>query len=127
MALFVYLRSWFSAPALASAATNDIDLYKRPEVPNNPQEGVLRTASNLLQRHTWYLTEELISVSLFDETLPEDTRNLLAAQIGALSPGEVEVCKPSLPTLTTKSQLKHFIGDRSTLPFDLLDIPIDFL
>ena len=125
--IFVYLRSWFSAPALTSAATNDIDLYKRLQKFRTIHKKVSSTTSNLLQRHTWYLTEELISVSLFDETLPEDTRNLLAAQIGALRPGEVEVRKPSLPTLTTKSQLKDFIWDRSTLLFDLLDIPIDFL
>ena len=84
--IFVYLRSWFSAPALTSAATNDIDLFKRLQKFRTIHKKVSSTTSNLLQHHTWYLTEELISVSLFDETLPEDTRNLLAAQIGSLTP-----------------------------------------
>ena len=80
-----------------------------------------------MQRHTWYLTEELIAISLFDESLPDETRNLLASKIGALTPGDIEVRKPSLPTLTSKSELKDYVGERSTLLFDLLDVPVTFL
>ena len=35
----------------------------------------------VLQRHPWYLTEELISLSLFDTKLPDETLNVLAQKI----------------------------------------------
>ena len=66
---------------------------------------------------------------LFGDTKsPEVTLfNLLASKIGALTPGDIEVRKPSLPTLTSKSELKDYVGERSTLLFDLLDVPVTFL
>ena len=47
--------------------------------------------------------------------------------MGQLTPGEREICKPYLPTITLKSELGDFIGERSTTLFDLLKIPLDFL
>ena len=77
--------------------------------------------------HTWYLSEELVPLSLFDESLPLETRTSLARQIGELTQGAVEICKPTLPTISQKSELADFIGDRSTTLFDLLKIPVSFL
>ena len=68
MSLFVvivYLRSWFSAPSLTSAASNDLELYRRLLKFRSIHKKVSSSTSVVLNRHTLYLTEELIPFSLF--------------------------------------------------------------
>ena len=50
---------------------------------------------------TWYLTEEQITFSLFNESLPEEIKSALAAKIGQLDSGKMEIRKPTLPALTS--------------------------
>ena len=107
--VFVYLKSWFNAPSLTSAAENDLNLYKSLQKFKNVHKKVSSSTSTVLNRHTWYLTEELIPLSLFD-----DKRTLLATKIGQLTPGGTKVCKPTLPTISLKSELADFVGERST-------------
>ena len=82
---------------------------------------------SVIKRHTWYLTEELIPFSLFNESLPEEIRSALAANLGQLNSGKMEIRKPILPALTSTYDLADFVGERSTLLFDLLEIPVTFM
>ena len=76
----------------------------------------------------WYLTEELISFSLFNDDIPVEERTLLAAKISReAAPGDLEIRKPTLPTITKDFQLLDFAGGRSRLLFDLLELSTDFL
>ena len=84
----------------------------------------------VLNRHTWYLTEDLISLSLFNEDISLETRTLLAAAIHQKSSaGEVEIRKPTLPAaaVDVTSEILDVFGPRSKLLIDLLEIPTDFL
>ena len=53
----------------------------------------------MLQRQTWYLTEELIPLSLFDTKLPDETLNVLAQKIVQLPDGDIIIKKPALPKI----------------------------
>ena len=66
--VFVYMKSWFSAPCLTSAATNHLELYHRLLKFKTVHKKVSSTAASVLQRYTWYLTEELIPLSLQRES-----------------------------------------------------------
>ena len=81
----------------------------------------------MLQRHTWYLTEELVPLALFNEKLPLDDRTHLALKIGQLPLEELDIRKPSLPSIHLKSELIEYVGVRSTLPFTLVGVPHTFL
>ena len=82
----------------------------------------------VLNRYTWYLTENLISLSLFNEDLSLETSTLLATAIHQKSSaGELEIRKPTLPAVGVTSEILYFVGPRSKLLFDLLEIPTDFL
>ena len=118
---------WFNAPSLTSAAENGLNLYKSLQKFKNVHKKVSSSTSTVLNRHTWYLTEELIPLSLFDDNIPLDKRTLLVTKIGQLTPGGTEICKPTLPTISLKSELADFVGERSTTLFDLLNTPVDFL
>ena len=72
----------------------------------------------VLNRHTWYLTEDLIPLVLFDETLPLKTRTLIALEISKLTSGWIEIRKPTLPSINQKSELIDFVEERPTLLFD---------
>ena len=106
---------------------NDINLYKDIQKFRKVHSKVATATSSVIKRHTWYLTEELIPFSLFNESLPEEIRSALAAKIGQLNSGKMEIRKPTLPALTSTSDLADFVGERSTLLFDLLEIPVTFL
>ena len=99
MAIFVvffYMKPWFTAPRLASAATNDLDLYNKLQKFRKIDKKVADKCIGTLQRHTWYLTEDLITFSLFDDELPVETRNELAANIYRSRPtAELPITKPS--------------------------------
>ena len=102
--VFIYLKAWFNSPSLTSAAKNNLELYK------------------LL------LTEDAITLILFNEDICTEERTLYAKKIYELAAtDELEIQKPDLPLSTQKSEISDFIGERSRLLFDLLDIPLDFL
>ena len=64
----------------------------------------------VLQRHTWYLlTEELISLSLFDTKVPDETLNVLAQ-------------KMALPKIRSSSMIPDFVEPRSTVLFKALGL-----
>ena len=81
-----------------------------------------------MNRHTWYLTEELITLSLFDEQLPLETRTKLAKEIHNFkSPATLPIQKPQLPTLQATSEVIDFVGPRSKVLFELVKVPMNFL
>ena len=125
--VFVYLKAWFTAPFLESAASNDIRLFQSLQKYKSVDRKVSAITTTVLNRHTWYLTEELIPLSLFDEELPLQQRTLLAARISQQIPRAVEIRKPTLPVITKETELPDFVGERSTVLFDLLKTPLTFL
>ena len=77
------------------------------------------------------MTEEDVVFSLFDEDLPIRDRTEMAEAIYnscSSSPRTfLETKKPTLPEFNENSKLVEFIGPRSRLLFDLLNLPLDFL
>ena len=58
--VFVYLRPWFTASGLSSAAQNDLLFCKSLAKYKKINTGVSSKTLAVLNRHTWYLTEDLI-------------------------------------------------------------------
>ena len=82
----------------------------------------------VLSRHTSYLAEDLISASIFDETVPVAERTLHARKIhDVAATRELEIQKPTLPAITSSSSITDYIGERSRVLFNLLGVPRGFL
>ena len=64
---------------------------------------------------------------MFDKNLPVEQKSILVKKIGEQTSGGIKICKPTLPTLNSKYLITDFVGPRSTVLFDLLEIPLDFL
>ena len=125
--VFVHLRSWFTAPLLYSAARFDLELYKRIRKFSKVIKKLSAVGKAVLQRHTWYLTEELIPLSLFDTKLPDETLNLLAQKIAQLPNGDIIIKKPTLPKIRSTLAIPDFVGPRSTVLFEARGVSQSFL
>lgn len=77
-----------------------------------------------ISRHLWYLTEELIVLSLFDKELDYQSRaNIATKLLSYPRPEFFTPKKPSFPSLDhLNSSIENFVGARSWLLFHLLDI-----
>ena len=81
----------------------------------------------ILRRHTWYLSEELIPIALFSDEVEDAEKQTLATKIGKLPSVTHPVKNPSLPSITTTSELSDFVGPRSTIIFNRLGESHTFL
>jgi len=69
-----------------------------------------------INRHLWYLTEELVVLALFNERLSDLTRRLLATKLFATPrPTSFNIGKPRFPTidLNAPALFHELIGPRS--------------
>ena len=125
--LFVYIKFWFSSPSLTRAATNDMKLYKHITTFKRVDKNVSAAALVVLQRHAWYLTEDCISIALFNPDLEDEEKNKLAHKIGELPTTQLEIRKPTLLTVSVRSKITDFVRQRSILLFSLLKMDHKFL
>ncbi len=85
-----------------------------------------------INRHLWYLTEELVILALFNESLSDFTRTIMARKLFKTHrPTSFIIGKPNFPTinLSMPTLFHEFIGPRSWLLFSLLQLnnPQDWL
>ena len=105
--VFVYLEYWFTAPSLFSASSNDLRIWTRILTFKYVHKNVSSRAAAVLRCHTWYLTKYLITLALFDDSFPEETRDTLAQVIGQLPPVDIEIRKPTLPDFHSLSHVDY--------------------
>lgn len=78
-----------------------------------------------IKRHLWYLAEELVVLALFNESLSDFTRMLMAKKLfDTRRPTSFKPGKPTFPTidLDTPPLFHQFIGPRSWLLFSILQL-----
>ena len=80
--LHCYIRYWFTSPSLTGAASNDLKMYQDLTTFKRVSKAVSDACLPVLQRHTWYLTEEYIPISLCNPALETETCNQLDRKIG---------------------------------------------
>ena len=113
---------------MASAAPRlDLDLwvslkkYEALHVPVSKNRVLTVAVLQSLKRHLWYLSEECVIFSLFDEELSVDERQRIA--VGLLQcpyPAQFVTGKPVFPgNLPANPPLSSFVGPRSWLLFEL--------
>ena len=96
-------------PLLYSVASAGLELYKRSRQFSKLHKKLAEVGETVLQRHTWYITEELIPLSLFNTMLPTETLNKLAEKISQLPEDYTPNQNPALPkVLPTSSRSLEF-------------------
>ena len=120
-------RYWFSSPSLTRAVTNDLKMYKDLSTFKRVDKTVSKAALVIFLRHTWYLTEYCISLSIFNIDLEVEDCNKFSKKIGRLPSSHLYIKKPFLPPITPTSKISEFVGPRSVLCFPLLNFDHSFL
>ena len=83
-----------------------------------------------IKRHLWYLTEELVVLSIFNEDLSSFTRSMMAQKLFSIPrPTHFEPRKPKFPTIIQNDLpfLPHLLGPRSWLLFSFFPGMHDWL
>ena len=124
---YVYIKYWFQSLSLSTAASNDLQMFNDLSTFKRVEKTVSMAALTTLLRHTWYLTEDCISLALFNADLNDDDKNQLAKNIGELPSIQLEIRKPTLSGITAISKIPGFVGPRSILLFSLLKVDHKFL
>ena len=126
-AIQCYVIEWFLAPTASAAPATDFFLLKKLQIYNDKE--ISEVACKALSRHLWYLNEELIGLSFFDERLSHETKrdmvNSLKRQ-GSTSPSTrltIDVTDLSLQ----EKNLSFFITSTTRNFFTKLELPMGFL
>ena len=103
-----------TSPSLTTAAENNPNLFTSLEKFRKVDRAVSLKTLAVLNRLTWYLAKENIAISLFNTNIPLERRSEIAQKIYLLQiPSEaVEIRKPTLPSITSKSILEDYVVGR---------------
>jgi hypothetical protein len=108
------------APSVDLKYLGHMELYKKED------EKAAQIAINSIQNHLWYLTEEIVVLSIIDEDLPSTLRKAMVVKL-LLIPRATHFApsKPKFSTINTKTieypdQLLTFLGPNRWLFFFIL-------
>jgi hypothetical protein len=136
MATFVALfhsKAFLQSRLSSIAPSVDLKYLQHMELYKKENAKAAQVAINSIQNHLWYLTEEIVVLSIFDEDLPPTLRKSLVVKL-LLIPraSHFEPSKPKFPTINPETieypdQLLSFLGPNSWLFFHLLNAKDEIL
>lgn len=125
-ALF-YVKAWLSARSAADASVNDLQLWNDLIWYKRFDPAVAQAAMTALNRHLWYLTEEIAPFALFSTLLSDSKKKQVIQQLLKHEDDATSCLQkgmPIFPQLSTSSptQLSSLIGAKSWQLFRLLHV-----
>lgn len=126
-----YIKYWFTAPSATKAANIDLSLMKGLFDYEKQDKGVSKIARSKLLKHLWYISEELIGLALFDESVTDEVKKkIVEAMPGRDSvtryPKRFEADEKNNEQLLSKD-LSDFASSKSLMLFEQFDLEHDFL
>ena len=135
-AIFCCIPWWLTAPVSSAAPKNGRLLINSFLEYQEKDQVIASAALKSFERHLWYLTEELVPLSLFCSSVENSTKQAIAQKM--LTIKNDAVCakrfgcgfgKPKFPSLPTNpvTNLDIFIGEDSWSFFHILQLDSSFL
>ena len=122
-----YVPTWFAAPLAPSVPRTDLELLKVLNLYEDKE--ISEAATRALCRHLWYLSEELISLSFFDEAIPLEMKRQMVNALrkeGSQTPQKRREKEFTLTDLHNKT-LADFVTSSSRNFFTQFSLPSSFL
>ena len=70
----IYIPWWFQCSLTADCSINDLCLLKDINEFSGLDEAIAQKAIKSFSNHIWYLTDGLISIALFSQKVPPETK-----------------------------------------------------
>ena len=129
--IHLYGRYFLSAPLGTAAARHDLAFWYDLIRYEHFEPQLARAVRTSIRRHLWYLTPELVVLCLFDDHLPEEEKQMMAAALRQVNrPARFATGKPGQPNFNPvaahlgpqRPHLSSFVTERSWLLFALLGV-----
>ena len=118
---------WFLKSYIVEKSTNNdikafYDVFEiRKEYPKLGQ-----SLLDSMQRHSWYLTEQLIMIAIADDDVDEEYKTKMMKKLLEFEvPDSFIMGKPRLPIITVSTELVQLIGPQSWILLKVADIPAE--
>lgn len=82
----MYVKNWFEAPISANAAFNDLALRKEAGKYSTFDKGIAITIKKALQPHLWYISDELIGLSIFSNKVTFGNKLSIVSKLAVPAP-----------------------------------------
>ena len=135
--VFCYIPWWLTSPVAAAAPVNDLLLINELINYRKIDEPCANSALKAFYNHLWYLTEELVPVALFCDSVKTLTKEKMVKKLKSF---DKKICskrfgsgfgKPIFPKIPEDSvnnfDLAKFIGEDSWSIFELMKLDCEFL
>ena len=115
---------WFLKSSMTSKApAQDLEVFDVAIELGEEHPNVVEALKASMLRHTWYLTESLVIISLADPDISKEQKlSILGELVKYDVPDEIHVGKPALPKVVKESKLEDFVGDQSWHLFQIIGI-----
>jgi len=132
----VYAKAWITCTNSCDAPLNDLNLVCELVSYASTSETISRAAMNALNRHLWYLSEEIVPISLFSDQVPDDTKRLMVRRLHEICGHELDIqgvrsnrcLTQDLATIVDRPlESLKFIGPGSSLFFSVLRMDSSFM
>ncbi|KAL1378520.1 hypothetical protein pipiens_015530 [Culex pipiens pipiens] len=108
----LYVKPWLQAPLGVDAATNDLNLWNSINDFRKTDPEIACAALAVLERHLWYLSDELVGFSLFSEKVSAEEKQRVVQAMKTIPAGERSVLGDPELLKTGRASLADF----STMP-----------
>ena len=129
----MYIRPWITCTNSCDAPVNDLTLVRAAIGYGSTSEMISTAATKALSCHLWYLSEELVPLSLFSDNVSIDTKRQMVLRIreilGHSEQYQDRSTRHIVPDIRTliNNPLESFVGPASGLLFSALHIDTTFL
>lgn len=125
--LTVYIKHWYQAPCSLTAAKNDLQLLKDIAEFKAIDSNISAATMITFSRHLWYLSEELVGIAFFDDSLDVFEKRLMVKALERRGCPNPEV----RPKINVKNVMQYrvsdFVTSNSLAIFRALNISQEFL
>ena len=126
----VYVKAWTTAPLAVRAPQDDLHLLQNLVAYSAINKAIFKATSQKMAGHMWYLSEELVALSFFDDNVTDDIKDHMVKAMSVID-GKVN-CEKRIKVLLSASYLQdksvaNFTSKNTINFFNMLSLPQDFL
>lgn len=126
-----YVKAWFNASSAIGAPNHDLTLFQSLINYKQIDAEIADAAIRKLQGHLWYLSEDLVALSFFDDAVPDYVKLKMVRAIKERTgtnnaPKRIQIKEKDHESLLGKD-FGDFVTTKSMILFEQYDLPHDFL